>query len=140
MNKGILIVVGIFLSVILAGAYFLSSPRNSSLKNSTPAPANNSAVTPTGNVKEFDITADEYSFSPTSISVSKGDTVKINFKNNGNFTHNYIIDELGLETRNVPKGGTDMIEFVADKEGTFTYYCSIDSHANLGMKGELEVK
>ena len=37
-------------------------------------------------------------------------------------------------------GETDSIEFVADKVGTFEYYCSVGQHRSMGMVGKLTVE
>ena len=73
------------------------------------------------------------------MSVSKGDKVKIIFKNTGGF-HDFTIDEFGVRTKRINGGEEDTIEFVADKSGTFEYYCSVGDHRTLGMRGTLTVR
>lgn len=89
--------------------------------------------------KDFTIIGQNYSLTPSTITVNKGDDVKITFKNTDGF-HGLKIDEFGVTTGIIPAGGKATIEFIADKTGTFEYYCPVDSHKELGMKGTLTVK
>ena len=90
------------------------------------------------NIKEFVIDAVPFSFSPSKMTVNKGDTVKITLRNiNGN--HDLKIDEFNAATRVLKTGETETITFVADKTGTFEYYCSVGNHRAMGMVGTLTV-
>ncbi|HEY4513504.1 MAG TPA: cupredoxin domain-containing protein [Candidatus Paceibacterota bacterium] len=95
--------------------------------------------TTVGAVKEFTVTGKNFSFSPSVISVKKGDTVKITFKN-GDGTHDFKIDEFKVATNVIKTGQEQTVEFVADKTGSFQYYCSIGSHRAMGMWGTLKVE
>ncbi|OHB10015.1 MAG: hypothetical protein A3G05_01850 [Candidatus Zambryskibacteria bacterium RIFCSPLOWO2_12_FULL_45_14] len=95
--------------------------------------------TTTVSVKEFTIDAAPYSFTPNTISVNLGDTVKITLKNTKG-THDLKIDEFGVATRTLNVGEEQTITFVADKSGTFEYYCSIGNHRAMGMVGALTVR
>lgn len=93
----------------------------------------------TKDVKEFFVTGNNYTFVPPQIVVKKGDTVKINFKDGGGF-HDLKIDEFGVATKKLKNGESDTVTFIADKAGSFEYYCSIGNHRAMGMKGVLIVK
>lgn len=93
---------------------------------------------PSSAVKAFTIAAANYSFTPGAISVKKGDTVKITLKNTGGF-HDLVIDEFGTGTKRLNNGQEETVIFVADKTGTFEFYCSVGSHRQMGMKGTLTV-
>jgi len=98
------------------------------------------SVSPTASaVKTFNVSGKEYSFTPNVIRVKKGDTVKIVFNNTGG-QHNWVIDQFNARTPVIGSGQTSTIQFVADKVGTFEYYCSVGSHRALGMKGNLIVE
>lgn len=90
-------------------------------------------------VKEFTVNGDNFKFAPNNISVNKGDTVTIHFKNTGGF-HDLKIDEFNVATKQIQSGAEETITFVADKAGTFEYYCSVGSNRSMGMKGTLTVK
>ncbi|HEY4528544.1 MAG TPA: cupredoxin domain-containing protein [Candidatus Paceibacterota bacterium] len=95
--------------------------------------------TPTQNVKEFVVVGKNFSFSPTKIEVNKGDIVHITFKNEGG-NHDLVVDGYNIRTKVLPSGQSETIEFVADKSGSFEYYCSVGTHRQMGMKGTLMVK
>lgn len=92
-----------------------------------------------GAVKEFTITGSNFSFDPKEIKVKKGDTVKILFKNADGF-HDWRVDEFNAATKKIKGGEQDSVQFVADKAGTFEYYCSVGEHRKMGMKGNLIVE
>ncbi len=89
-------------------------------------------------VKSFTVSGQPFSFSPASITVKKGDTVRITFKNTDG-THSWGIDAYDIRTRELGTGEQQTIEFVADKAGSFEYYCSVGTHHEKGMKGTLVV-
>jgi plastocyanin len=101
-------------------------------ESETPAPNQ-------GSVKEFTITGKSFSFTPSAINVKKGDTVKITLVNTGGF-HDLVIDEFNVATKRINNGESETIQFVADKTGTFEYYCSVGTHRQMGMVGALTVE
>lgn len=101
--------------------------------------ASDSGSTTEGGVKEFTVTGSSFKFEPNVLTVNKGDTVKITFKNTGGF-HDLTIDGYNVHTKQIAAGATDTLEFTADKAGTFEYYCSVGNHRAMGMKGTLTVK
>lgn len=89
--------------------------------------------------KTFNIGGANFAFSQTEIRVKKGDKVKIVFTNNGGL-HDWTISEFNAAVARVSTGQTSSVEFVADKTGTFQYYCSVANHRQLGMVGNLIVE
>lgn len=89
--------------------------------------------------KTIAITETSYSISPAEVRVKKGTKVTFNIKNTNGF-HNFIIDEYAVVSKNLQAGGSTSVTFIADKSGSFEYYCSIGSHRQLGMKGTLIVE
>ena len=79
-----------------------------------------------------------YEFDPATMTMHKGDVVRLTFKNSNGF-HDFRIDELMVATRKMPAGQEDTVEFTPDKVGTFEYYCSIGNHRAMGMRGTLTV-
>jgi plastocyanin len=92
----------------------------------------------TGSEKVFTVNGNNFKFDLATINVKKGDTVRIIFKNTGG-THDLVIDEFNVATAKIGNGAQDEISFVADKAGSFEYYCSVGNHRNMGMKGTLVV-
>lgn len=92
----------------------------------------------TSPVKEFTITGGNFKFTPSAMTVKKGDTVRVTFKNEEGF-HDFRIDEFNVATKQIGAGTSETVEFVADKAGTFEYYCSVGQHRQMGMVGTLTV-
>lgn len=91
---------------------------------------------------KIEVTAKNWAFEPSKIVVTKGTQVILSFKGlddgagNG---HGLSIQGYGIEER-VRDGGTVTIKFVADKKGTFTFFCSVYCGTGHGsMTGVLEV-
>ena len=91
-------------------------------------------------VREIAVSGTEFSFKPDSITLTKGEKVKIVFTNAGKAPHDLTIEGLGIKTKVIGSGQTDSIEFVAPASGTYTFYCSIPGHREAGMKGSIEIK
>lgn len=91
------------------------------------------------NTKTFNISSKPFEFSVKEIRVKKGDAVKIVLVNEQGF-HDWVIDEFSARTKQLNAGETDSVEFVADKAGTFEYYCSVGNHRQMGMVGKLIVE
>lgn len=89
-------------------------------------------------VRAFAVSGDNFLFAPTTMSVKRGDTVRITFTNAEGF-HDLKIDEFNAATAKLAAGASETIEFVADQAGSFEYYCSVGSHRAMGMKGTLTV-
>lgn len=86
----------------------------------------------------FDVHGGMFYFVPNVIKVKKGDTVKINYINDGGH-HDFNLDEFGFKIDALDGGHTSSGQFVADKVGSFEYYCSIGSHRKMGQRGTLVV-
>ena len=96
-------------------------------------------VTPSSEVKEFKITAKQFQFEPSTIEVNKGDKVKL-VVTSVDVPHGISIPEYGINERLDP-GKPVTIEFTAEKEGTFTSFCSVfcgSGHST--MKGKIVVR
>ena len=92
---------------------------------------------------QITVEGDEFSFSPANISVERGATVELTFKNVGAIPHNYIVDELGLGTKTIDAGQTDVVTFTTPSAaGSITYasYCSIPGHREAGMEGLIVIE
>lgn len=89
--------------------------------------------------KKFSVNGNNFSFSPNEIRVKKGDTVQITFVNKSGI-HDFVIDEFSVATKQIGSGKQAVVEFVADKSGTFEFYCSVSNHRAMGMTGSLVVE
>jgi heme/copper-type cytochrome/quinol oxidase subunit 2 len=92
-----------------------------------------------GNVREFTITGDQFSFNPVRIEVQKDDLVKITFTAR-DIAHSFTIDQYRIAKRAGP-GQSVVFEFRADRVGTHRFYCNLtlDDRCKR-MEGELVVR
>lgn len=97
------------------------------------------ATVPSTTVKAFTVIGSNFIFTPNTITVNKGDTVKITFQSASGF-HDLKLDEFNVATKQLKAGESETVQFVADKVGSFEYYCSVGNHRAMGMKGTLTVK
>ncbi len=111
------------------------SPTPANPQNPTPQPT----PSPAAATKEFTVTGQKFSFAPSSLTVKQGDKVRITFKNADGF-HDLKIDEFKVATKQINGGEQEVVEFIADKKGSFEYYCSVGNHRAMGMKGTLVVE
>jgi plastocyanin len=87
----------------------------------------------------IDISGKNFEFDKKEIRVKEGDIVQINFVSASGF-HDWVVDEFNARTAQVRDGGQSSVTFVADKKGTFEYYCSVGQHRANGMVGKLIVE
>src|SRR3989344_6848640 len=89
-------------------------------------------------VREFTVSGAPFKFTPGTLTVKKGETVSITFKNTSG-SHDFVLDEFGVKTKLLTAGKEETVQFVADKAGSFKYYCSVGTHRQQGMEGTLTV-
>ena len=117
------------------------TPQPAPTPTPTPTPTPESVGAPTGTaggVKEFNIIAMQWEFEPSTITVMKGDEVKLHITSL-DVSHGFGIAEFGIEEKLEP-GKTITVEFDADNVGIYTFYCSVfcgSGHQH--MKGTLIV-
>ena len=105
------------------------------------APKNNSMPgEPAANAKEFSLLVTHSGYTPNTITVSKGDTVRLlvtTAPGQDWHKHGVTLDEYGInqEVRTSDKANPVKIEFVADKAGTFRIYCKTCNDDD-GWKGK----
>src|SRR3989338_2652919 len=153
--KNTFVVIIVFVLIVLGAVFFMGkgspveAPATDSVNNQETSPVSNMMpVLGTDppveemivfGVKEFTVSGQNFSFTPSLITVKKGDRVKITFNNTGGF-HDFKIDEFGVAAKQAQSPTTEVLEFTADKVGSFEYYCSVGSHRAIGMKGTLKVE
>ena len=138
---GIIVVV----LVVIVGGYFLlrggyQAPTVTPEKTKRATEASPTTQAPTSGITEISVVGSEFSFNPASISIKAGEKVKITFRNNGRAPHNLIIDRVGVGTKTISGGQTDIVEFTAPSSGTYAFFCSVPGHKASGMEGNLRVE
>lgn len=148
-NKLILIVAAIIGALVVIGGGFYAMNKNKSATSPAPieiatptsAPATESNITPSETTQtEITIEGGEFKFTPSEITVKKGEKIKLTFKNTGTFAHDFVIADLNLATKRIQPGEEETVEFTPDKIGEFKIICSVGNHEEQGMTGVLIVK
>jgi cytochrome c oxidase subunit II len=156
MNNNQMIITALVVVLVLVGGFFgykaykasknaasptvtaTQAPTDTSMPADTSNPSASGSATQ-GTTKEFTVTGQNFSFSPTTLTVNKGDTVKITFKNAGGM-HDIVFPDFKAQSKVIQAGASDTITFTADKTGSFEYFCSVGNHRAMGMKGTLVVQ
>jgi plastocyanin len=120
----------------------------SQLSSSTPGLTSNVAAA--AHIKDIPIKAESWKFTPNVINVNKGDLVRLHFVTAQDEVELYNGHGFGIEGYDVnvflTKGTQQLVEFLADKPGTFTFRCTsfcsspgaaVENHFN--MVGKLIV-
>jgi len=95
--------------------------------------------TPTRGVHEIQVTLRKYEFNPGSLRVKKGEKVRL-IMVALDHDHGFRLDEFDVNQK-IPKGTTTVVEFTAEKAGTFQFRCStVCGLGHRSMKGTLVVE
>lgn len=143
MRKAIYIIVGVFLALAVGVFLFMRQPQPKGQGQVTPTPttvATEEGQPAEDEVRKIEVVGTEYTFSPSALSLTKGQKVILTFRNMGRMPHNLVVDELEVATKTIAGGQSDTVEFTPSEIGTFAFYCSISNHRRMGMEGSLEVK
>jgi cytochrome c oxidase subunit II len=90
-------------------------------------------------VHEIQVTLRKYDFSPGTLRVRKGEQVKLVMAA-ADHDHGFKLDDSNINQK-ILKGTTVVVEFTADKAGTFQFRCSnVCGLGHRGMKGTLVVE
>ncbi len=128
------------LGIAACGGGSDSSSTTSTASEST----STSSQTPGGGGATISISADPsgaFAFTETSVSAAAGsDTIE--FDNPASLGHDVVIEDAdGNEVARTDVISQDTATASADLQpGTYTFYCSVDSHRESGMEGTLTVK
>lgn len=91
------------------------------------------------NRRDITVVAADFRFTPDRIEAVQDELVRVTVRS-GDVTHSFNIDEYRI-ARRVPAGGSVIVEFRADRVGTFPFYCSISSEPGHDqMRGQLVVR
>ncbi len=85
------------------------------------------------------VEVDEFFFDPDEITVDKRDRVIITFVNVGERDLECEIPEFDEETGIIESDEIGKVDFIANKRGTFTFFCSVEGRSGK-VRGVLEVE
>lgn len=147
-----IIILGVAALLVFGSALYVATVRKNTPSSTTPIPTQavkqdksmmEKKESPTNAVlmtaKTIEVSSQNFSFTPSEITVKKGETVKIVFTNTLGM-HDFVIDDLGVRTPVVKQGEKSEVEFTPEKTGVYEYYCSVGNHRKMGMKGTLTVE
>jgi plastocyanin len=141
LNKTLLL-VPVLLAVAVAGCG--SSKKDNKVSASTPAPAKTTAApaAPAAGATKVALSADpsKIAFNTKTLSAKAGN-VTVAMTNPSGIPHAIAVEGNGVDKdgKTVTKGGVSSV--TADlKPGKYTFYCPVDDHEGMGMKGTLTVK
>ena len=112
------IIAIVVIIVLIVGAFFLLKGGKGEgeivVDTNMPIPDATGGVVETEVVKEFTVTGQNFSFDIKTITVNKGDTVKITFKNVDGL-HDFVIDEFGINSGRLSGGQDTAVPLTPDK-------------------------
>lgn len=100
-----------------------------------PAPVENGGMM---TVQEFSLTARQWEFQPSTITVKKDIPVKLTITST-DVAHGFALTDFNVNSRLEP-GQATVVQFTPDRAGTFNFFCSVvcgSGHG--GMRGTLVV-
>jgi plastocyanin len=139
----LLIGLGVLVAVVIVGMVFVRAPNLGSTSSTSDTQGSPSATISNeaeAGVNEIKVSVKEFSYNPSVITVNKGERVRITLTNDGAADHNLSIQGIGITTKTIAPGQSDSTEFTPGVLGSFTFFCTVDSHKDLGLTGTLEVK
>ncbi|MEX2355723.1 MAG: cupredoxin domain-containing protein [Thermaerobacterales bacterium] len=92
-----------------------------------------------GQAVEERVVMGEYFFEPDSITVPADSELTLVIPNEGTLEHNFMLEEMGVD-QDVPAGEERTVTFTANQAGTFTFFCNVPGHKELGQAGTLHVE
>jgi uncharacterized cupredoxin-like copper-binding protein len=135
-----LLAIGTAVAVPVVGCG--GSNDDNSTSNAATQASTTGAAAATGAGGTVDLSATEYKFNPSDPTVKSGD-VTFNLKNDGQTTHSLEIEDVNGQDKELEGGvspGQSATLKVNLKPGTYEFYCPVNGHKDLGMKGEITVQ
>jgi plastocyanin len=148
-NKTIWVGVGIIFAVLIAGVFLLGRVGKQSSETlpsevpltPTPSPQTSDKTTPVeGEVQEITLEATEFSYSKETITVKKGQKVRLTLVNKGRMSHDFVVEKMNVTTELAGSGKSVTTEFTINDAGSYAFYCSVGNHRAMGMEGVLIVE
>ncbi len=96
-----------------------------------------------GQTVTVEMKASNFAFDPGRIVARKGDTLVLHVTNVAKEKHEITVkDPSGkiIKSADLPSQQTVTMEIPLSTAGVYPFYCDIDFHAGLGMKGRIEVQ
>ena len=85
------------------------------------------------------VTTPDFTFAQTQLTAKAGELVALRLENTHTAPHSFDVDELNVHVGAAP-GEQSLVLFTPTTPGTYTYYCAVPGHRELGMEGTLIVE
>jgi plastocyanin len=87
------------------------------------------------------LSASEFKFTPANAKVAKAGKVKFQLTNDGQAPHALEIEGPGdeVETKTIQGGESASVTADLSKAGSYTFYCPVGNHRQMGMEGKVTV-
>jgi uncharacterized cupredoxin-like copper-binding protein len=93
---------------------------------------------PIAGAAELTVVADDFGFSPETVTIEVGEPVNLTVVNQGVVPHDFVVPDLDLRIPVTP-GKQATVGLVPASAGSFPILCSYPGHAQQGMVGTLIV-
>lgn len=92
-----------------------------------------------GGEGDVTVTMVDIAFEPSEITIPADTDVVVYLPNEGVLEHNFMIDDLDVDS-DLVAGGDSMTVTINAAAGSYEYYCSVAGHKEAGMVGTLTVE
>jgi plastocyanin len=139
-SRAALPIVAVFTATAFAISGCGGGGEGKATPTSSPNATPTSSATETAGVLSLQADQSQLKFDKSTLSAKPG-KVTIVMKNPSTLPHDVAIEGNGVDVtgKTVSQGGTSTATAKL-KAGTYTFYCSVDSHRQAGMEGTLTVK
>src|SRR2546423_12588655 len=94
-------------------------------------------------LRTIQISEQEYSLSPSTVTVAKAGTYAFQLTNKGKITHAFTIEASGggneVESGDIQPGSRKTVKYTFKAGASYEMYCPIDGHKAQGMAGTISV-
>ena len=136
--------LAVLLLVLLVGGCVKTKDATGTDTNTTDGGSGGPTTTPPAEPLALTVTTSApYAFAPTALTAAPGQLVNLTYTNNDPVPiqqHDWVLDEASAQTDVVGVGESASVLFLAPEAGTYTFYCSVGNHRQLGMVGTFTVE
>jgi len=131
------LLIGLFVIIVLLAIFILRSGKPANERN--PEISSVAARSPRENIREIQIRAKQFSFSPNQIKLKLNEQVKFLITSE-DVTHGFSLPDFGIDQAIEP-GKETMVDFHASRKGTFSFVCSVTcGTGHSGMRGTIIIE
>jgi uncharacterized cupredoxin-like copper-binding protein len=137
--KLLISVLGVSLIVALAGCGGNDNNKTTSASTSTTTTPSSAA----GTSGTLQVSETDFKLNPSNPTVSKPGVVEIKATNDGQVEHSLEVEGPNGEaklSKTLAPGDSGTLKVDLSKPGKYEWYCPIDNHKGMGMRGEITVK